>query len=175
MGLGEAGLPELERAMERAWNSAPELERVLNALLGHTGAKAARLERKLERRLYRLQLGVRDDDADRLVQSLSSRLEEATARAALAEDRVLALESEARVLRSRSQRQAARSGDGLAHLWRAVGLDPGAPPFVLHAARKAFRKELHPDRFMNSPPAERKRAEERFKEIDQVFERLLNR
>jgi hypothetical protein len=51
-------------------------------------------------------------------------------------------------------------------LYRKVGLDQDCPGFILEAARKAYRKKLHPD---VHPPGRRAQAERRFKEAEAVF------
>ncbi len=52
-------------------------------------------------------------------------------------------------------------------LFRRVGLDEGVPEWVAVAARRAYRKRLHPDAHPEGRKAE---AELRFKEAEQVFD-----
>jgi chromosome segregation ATPase len=59
-----------------------------------------------------------------------------------------------------------RSGSSI---FRRVGLDEKCPDFVMKAARKAYRVELHPDRRPDSQKAE---AENRFKEAEAVFDEI---
>jgi hypothetical protein len=54
-------------------------------------------------------------------------------------------------------------------IFRRVGLDPSAPRFAIEAARKAYRKSLHPDL---QPPARKAEAERRFKEAEAVFDEI---
>ncbi|WP_201860155.1 hypothetical protein [Microvirga soli] len=54
-------------------------------------------------------------------------------------------------------------------VFRRVGLDTAAPRFVIDAARKEFRRRLHPDLH----PVHRKlEAERRFKEAEAVFDEI---
>jgi hypothetical protein len=52
-------------------------------------------------------------------------------------------------------------------LFRRVGLDEGAPEWVVVAVRRAYRKRLHPD---VHPPDRKVEAERRFKEAEEVFD-----
>jgi hypothetical protein len=54
-------------------------------------------------------------------------------------------------------------------LFRRVGLDEGAPEWVVVTVRKAYRKRLHPD---TQPERRKCEAERRFKEAEQVFEKI---
>ncbi len=54
-------------------------------------------------------------------------------------------------------------------LYRKVGLDEKCPLFILHAAKRAYRKKLHPDAH---PPERKAEAERRFKEAEAVFEEI---
>jgi DnaJ-class molecular chaperone len=54
-------------------------------------------------------------------------------------------------------------------IFRRVGLDPSAPRFAIEAARKAYRKSLHPDL---QPPARKAEAERRFKEAEAAFDEI---
>lgn len=59
--------------------------------------------------------------------------------------------------------------DPNAALYNRVGLSPGAPVWLIDAARKAFRTALHPDRH----PAHRKQeAEKKFKLAEGVFDQI---
>jgi hypothetical protein len=51
-------------------------------------------------------------------------------------------------------------------LYHRVGLSPSAPPFVVAAAHKAYRIELHPDR---QPAKFKSVAENRFKAAEEAF------
>ncbi|MPR29966.1 hypothetical protein [Microvirga tunisiensis] len=54
-------------------------------------------------------------------------------------------------------------------LYRNVGLDENCPDFLLKAARMAYRKHFHPD---VHPERDRAEAENRFKEVEAVFEKI---
>lgn len=101
--------------------------------------------------------GERDDHIARLEERLEAserRVREAESRASAAE-RALALES----LPAR--------GHGLL---RRVHLAETAPTWLVDAARRAFRLRFHPDRFAD--PAMRVRAEETYKEAEEVFRQI---
>ena len=51
-------------------------------------------------------------------------------------------------------------------LFRRVGLDEGAPEWLVVAVRRAYRKRLHPDAH---PEGRKMEAQRRFKEAEQVF------
>lgn len=53
-------------------------------------------------------------------------------------------------------------------IFRKVGLHPGAPEFLVLAARKAFRLALHPDRH----PRHRQEAHDRFIEAEATFDKI---
>jgi hypothetical protein len=53
-------------------------------------------------------------------------------------------------------------------LYRKVGLQPGAPEFLLIAARRAFRLALHPDR----NPRHARQAHERYLQAEAVFDQI---
>ena len=57
-------------------------------------------------------------------------------------------------------------------MFSKVGLHPSAPTFLIQAARKAFRKQYHPDTYATRTAAERKAAEEKFKEFDSLFDAI---
>lgn len=62
--------------------------------------------------------------------------------------------------------------DPKAVLYGLVGLNPTAPEWLILAARRAYRTQLHPDRH----PAHRKReAERRFVLAEQVFDEIATR
>lgn len=89
------------------------------------------------------------------LEAMERRVREAEARASAAE-RVLATEA----LPSR--------GNGLL---RRVHLAETAPVWLIDAARRAFRLRFHPDRFAD--PAMKSRAEETFKEAEEVFRQIV--
>lgn len=64
---------------------------------------------------------------------------------------------------------AASGPDHRAALYHKVGLNPGAPDWLILAARRAYRSALHPDRHPAWAKAE---AERRFKLADRVFDEI---
>ena len=88
------------------------------------------------------------------VESLEQRAREAEMRANIAE-RALAMEA-----------LPGRGGG----LLRRVHLADTAPAWLIDAARRAFRLRFHPDRF--SDPVMKARAEETFKEAEEVFRQI---
>ncbi len=54
-------------------------------------------------------------------------------------------------------------------LFRRVGLDEGAPEWLVVAVRRAYRKRLHPDAH---PEGRKPEAERRFKEAEQIFDEI---
>ncbi|MBJ6128565.1 hypothetical protein [Microvirga splendida] len=57
-------------------------------------------------------------------------------------------------------------------VFRRVGLDPSAPRFIIEAARKAYRRALHPDL---QPGGRKAEAERRFKEAEGAFDEIWRR
>jgi hypothetical protein len=85
----------------------------------------------------------------------------------LTQARMLELEARLREAHSQGERpKTAANGKGL---YQKVGLDPDCPDFVLKAARRAFRKEHHPD---GRSAVEGPGAARRFQEIDAIFDEL---
>ncbi len=88
------------------------------------------------------------------------------------EDMVAQAEAEAETLRVELQRfrsATASELDPKAALHGRVGLTKDAPPWLVAAARRAYRAALHPDRH---PPAVKEEAERRFKAAESVFEAI---
>lgn len=54
-------------------------------------------------------------------------------------------------------------------LFRRVGLNPAAPEWLVLAARRAYRTQLHPDRH---PPWAKEEAERRFKRAEATFDAI---
>lgn len=52
--------------------------------------------------------------------------------------------------------------------YRAVGLDPNCPDFLVGAAQASFRRNHHPDRFIGNPE-QQTQAERLFKDAEQAF------
>ena len=92
------------------------------------------------------------------------------------EDMVAEAEIQMEALRGEIERlRASRpvsEPDPKAVLYGQVGLNPAAPEWLILAARRAYRTQLHPDRH----PAHRKReAERRFVLAEQVFDEIATR
>lgn len=130
-------------------------------------AVAASASRRIGQMLTRLRMSGEpspefvDGERESKIAALQARLEamerrvrEAEARASAAE-RALATEA----LPSR--------GNGLL---RRVHLAETAPVWLVEAARRAFRLRFHPDRFAD--PVMKARAEETFKEAEEVFRQI---
>lgn len=90
----------------------------------------------------------------------------------------MAAEAEAEVERLRTEIERLHASrpvsepDPKAVLYGQVGLNPAAPEWLILAARRAYRTQLHPDRH----PAHRKReAERRFVLAEQVFDEIATR
>lgn len=86
---------------------------------------------------------------------------------------VVEAEAEVKTLRGEVERlrtsRPVSEPDPKAVLYRLVGLNPTAPEWLILAARRAYRTQLHPDRH----PAHRKReAERRFVRAEQVFDEI---
>lgn len=94
--------------------------------------------------------------------------------AALAE---MASEAQAEVAALRAEVERIRSTavvsepDPNAALYSRVGLSPGAPVWLLAAARKAYRTALHPDRH---PAHLKPEAERRFVQAESVFDEIAS-
>lgn len=100
--------------------------------------------------------------SDSLLAALSARLEETEQRLRQAEMRAATAE---RMLASES---LPARGNGLL---RRVHLADTAPAWLVEAVRRAFRLRFHPDRFAD--PVMKERAEETFKEAEEVFRHIL--
>lgn len=80
----------------------------------------------------------------------------------------MVVEAEAEVERLRAS-CAVSEPDPRAVLYGRVGLSPAAPEWLILAARRAYRTQLHPDRH----PAHRKQeVERRFKEAERIFDEI---
>lgn len=100
-------------------------------------------------------------ERDMRVEQLRARLEAAEQRVREAEIRASAAE---RALATEAL--PARSNS----LLRRVHLSETAPVWLVEAAQRAFRLRFHPDRFAD--PAMKARAEETFKEAEEVFRQI---
>jgi hypothetical protein len=100
-------------------------------------------------------------ERDTRVEQMRLRLEAAEQRLREAELRASAAE------RALATEALPARGNGLL---RRVHLSETAPTWLVDAARRAFRLRFHPDRFAD--PAMKARAEETFKEAEEVFRQI---
>lgn len=159
---------ELENLAEQYWADAPELRGILEELRYRSTPKAQRLERRVEERCRELAGGGSTSTAskrDRGEGDLSQR-------AIRAEQRVRELEAEVMRIGAELNRVKGPAIDLTAELYAQVGLHPTCPEFILRVTQRAFRKEYHPDALSDRPIKEQKLAEEKFKEIDNIFGRI---
>jgi hypothetical protein len=159
------------RLLECAETHPKDVE-LLAFILGELGRRDVEVAQSAARRvsqlLNRAETGIAQDplaaaERDTRIEQLRARLEateqrlrEAEHRAATAE-RALATEA----LPPRGQA-----------LLRRVHLAETAPAWLVDAARRAFRLRFHPDRFAD--PAMKARAEETFKEAEEVFRQITS-
>ena len=102
--------------------------------------------------------------SDAVVAALTARLEEMEQRLRQAEIRA----STAERMLANEALPGRNYGQGLL---RRVHLTDTAPAWLVEAVRRAFRLRFHPDRFAD--PAMKERAEETFKEAEEVFRHIL--
>jgi hypothetical protein len=143
--LGELGRRDVEVAQSAARRVTQMLHR---AETGEGQPAAVTAAAAAERDMRLEQLRVR-------LEATEQRLREAESRASAAE-RALATEA-----------LPARANG----LLRRVHLADTAPVWLVDAARRAFRLRFHPDRFAD--PAMKARAEETFKEAEEVFRQIM--
>jgi DnaJ-class molecular chaperone len=87
-----------------------------------------------------------------------------------AEQQVGQRDEELRALRRQLEElRGSGVGDQRSILYEKVGLSPSCPEFILRVAHRAWRKHYHPDGLSDRPEAERRRAEEAFKNIENIF------
>lgn len=59
--------------------------------------------------------------------------------------------------------------------YELLGLQPGATAEDVRRAYRELAKRWHPDRYSDAPPWARLRAEEKFKDLQQAYQRILSR
>lgn len=59
--------------------------------------------------------------------------------------------------------------------YELLGLQPGAASEDVRRAYRELAKRWHPDRYSDAPPWARLRAEEKFKDLQQAYQRILSR
>jgi hypothetical protein len=157
---------ELEVLAGQYWANGAYLLSILEELRYRSTPKAQRLERKVEERCRELTGIGGTNTAGRAGGGDSYDLSQ---RAVRAEQRVRELETDLQHLRAELDRVKGSAIDPTTELYAQVGLHPMCPEFVLRVTQRAFRKEYHPDALSDRPVGEQKLAEEKFKEIDNVF------
>ena len=174
--LFNLGITGLEQYAEANWDVVAALEAAQAELSYRKTKRARELSTRIARRLKELRhAGTAETDASsrRTDDRLQKALDEARALVATLEAKNQDLqcklgEAEREIVRLR----AGPSERGTAGLYAKVGLHPGAPNFVITAARRAFRKHFHPDGRANVPDEEKKEAEEALKNFETIFDRL---
>lgn len=179
---------ELEASARETWDSIPGLQAILGELRHRTTAKAQRLEREVTARVATLggdvTAGASDAPRGRgsgtrgsskgegASDSTDGTVHELTMRAVRAEQQVRELSERLRA----AQAEIARAQDGgeseIDQLYATVGLHVSCPDFLVKAAWRTYRKEFHPDALSDRPKEEQLAAQERFKEFEQVFNRI---
>jgi hypothetical protein len=162
---------EIEAHSKSCWNSVADLELVLAELSHRSTPKAQRLERAVRARLGELAPHIHSPNGPPR-NGAGSNLD-AELRAFLAEQEARRLQDE--LLTLRRELEHARGGgirNGVDELFSKVGLHPNCPDFLIRTARRTWRKEFHPDALSDRPERERREAEERFKEIENVFDSI---
>jgi hypothetical protein len=134
------------RDVEVAQSAARRVSQMLHRAENGGGAPAAAIAAERDMRVEQMRARL---------EATEQRLREAEIRASAAER---ALATEALPARSSS-------------LLRRVHLSETAPVWLVDAARRAFRLRFHPDRFAD--PAMKARAEETFKEAEEVFRQIM--
>lgn len=123
-------------------------------------------------------LGIFDDDEASASPDLAHRLEAMALELRDVRDRLALAERRAREAEARAtdaeRKAAALSAEAAKHAVNGtherVHLAPSAPDWMIEAAQRAFRLRFHPDRYAD--PERKSKAEEVFKEAEQVFARL---
>lgn len=151
----------LEQLAEHARNHAGHAE-VLSRVQAELTHRPGREARALRRRLDAL---APPPEAARWALGGPGDVAEATLRRRLA-----AAAQEVQALRQRLAATAEITAEPSASPHAVLWLLPGAPEWLVLAARRAFRRHYHPDRHAG---AERGAAEARFKEAEEAFARIL--
>ncbi|MCB1882871.1 MAG: hypothetical protein KDG89_02570 [Geminicoccaceae bacterium] len=166
---------DIKAHAEANWDDARVLKQVRDELRRRSKPWSQSYAVVVAARLKELAGGAEGADAGLRVRAeqLEKALREAQKRAETAEFLTTVAEAAARAAEARAKQAESRASAADASGYREVGLHPGCADFLLKAARKAFRSEYHPDRFISHFPAFRRDMEERFKHFDAVFDRLL--
>lgn len=146
---------------------------LLAFILGELGRRDVEVAQSAARRvaqmLNRAETGAAENPTAAAVER-DGRLEHLRARLEATEQRLREAESRAAAAERALATEAlpARTGG----LLRRVHLAETAPAWLVDAARRAFRLRFHPDRFAD--PAMKSRAEETFKEAEEVFRQIMS-
>jgi hypothetical protein len=158
------------RLLEHAEANPRDID-LLVFIIGELGRRDVEVATTAARRVSQLLNRAENSDAqnpvaaaaerDGRVEHLRARLEATEARLREAELRASAAE------RALATEALPSRGTGL---MRRVHLSETAPVWLVEAAQRAFRLRFHPDRFAD--PAMKARAEETFKEAEEVFRQI---
>ncbi|MGH1572561.1 hypothetical protein ACRAWG_20145 [Methylobacterium sp. P31] len=105
-------------------------------------------------------------EGDRARRLLEADHEGQAAQLAGRDARIKRLEGELAEVRAAAHRAANTVGNPV---YRRVGLSPSAPDWLVEAARRAYRRRLHPD---VHPPHHRPQAHDRYIRAEEAFERI---
>lgn len=150
----------LEKKSEAAWDNLDALESIAHELSFRSTKQAIKLRRQVSDRLTELK-GSSHSDAD--VKKLKSEIN--ALRSALVDSERLQRQLEQKLLDAMKRNQRSPN----AELYELIGATEGIPDIGLKALRTAYRKAYHPDHF---PEDEKKAAERKFQEFENVFDRI---
>lgn len=145
---------------------------LLAFILGELGRRDVEVAQSAARRVSQLLNRAESDVSHDPVAAAErdSRLEQMRARLEATEQRLREAEHRAAAA-ERALATEALPARGTS-LLRRVHLAETAPAWLVDAARRAFRLRFHPDRFAD--PAMKARAEETFKEAEEVFRQITS-
>jgi hypothetical protein len=163
---------ELESVVEKLWGDAEKLASVLVELKQRTTRAAMQLQKKVEARLDEIRSARQKSNGGSGTSSdataaLEAKLRDAGARMRALEGLVALWKARAEEAERHTRQPQMASTQAL---YARVGLAPGCPDLVFNVVRRAFLKEHHPDRYPSS--AEKRQAEERFRQFDMVFDQI---
>jgi hypothetical protein len=160
------------RLVECAESHPDDIE-LLAFILGELGRRDVEVAQSAARRvaqlLNRAEAGAAQDPTGAAAER-DGRLEQLRARLEATEQRLREAESRASAAERALATEALPARGGA--LLRRVHLAETAPAWLVEAARRAFRLRFHPDRFAD--PAMKARAEETFKEAEEVFRQITS-
>lgn len=152
----------LEKKASSAWKDVPELENIAHELSFRSTKPAIALKKKVADRLQELKgNSAPGEDANKIRKELDA------LKAALGESERQRKQLEKEL--SETKRQNQRSPN--AALYELIGAAENISDIGLKALRTAYRKAHHPDHF---PEDEKKAAEKKFKDFENVFDRIAS-